>query len=247
MLSEHFWFFAPDEPNHIRATCALVGVYLTSVGRATNLILNIAPDQTGAVPARDAAAYAALGAAIACLFSAPLGEFTGVALDATSGAAEVTWPAPVPSRGGEFNLSLVLQEDMAVTGQRIAEFSVEACVGSGGGIGGIGGGVGGSVEGGVGDGAGDLCASGQWVSMLPASLPTAAATAVGHKRILRVSLGGFAAGAAISALRFTALSFYAWAGDGADGPSPLVLARVAIYDWSGAAACVPQGCVLPGF
>jgi hypothetical protein len=156
----------------------------------------------------------------------------GVALDAASGSAAFAWPTRVPSHGGAFNLSLHLQEDMAATGQRLAEFGVEACVESAGS--------------GGGDGA-YLCQSGQWVRLLPASLPTAAATAVGHKRILRASIGGFAAGAAISGLRFTALSFFAWAGDGGGAPSPLVLARVALYDWSGVAACAPQGCKLPGY
>ena len=35
-------------------------------------LLNIAPDQTGAVPAPDVAGYAAMGAAVRCLFSRPL-------------------------------------------------------------------------------------------------------------------------------------------------------------------------------
>ena len=37
-----------------------------------------------------------------------------------------------------------------------------------------------------------------------------------------------------------------WAGDAGRVASPLVLARIALYDWSEASACVPEGCVLPG-
>jgi hypothetical protein len=242
VLAEHYWFWVPTEPQHLRSTCALVGVYLTSVGRSSNLILNIAPDVTGGVPAADVEAYAAMGAAVACLWAAPLGEVLGVTLDGESGAAEVAWPAPVPSRAGAFALSLHLQEEMAATGQRIAQFAVDARVDSSGGGGGGGGARNSSSAASLCGGAGQ-----SWVSLLPASLTANETTAVGHKRILRAApLGGFGAAATISALRFTALSAYRWAGDAGRAASPLVLARIALYDWSAASACVPDGCVLPG-
>eukprot|EP01064_Diplonema_japonicum_P034425 TRINITY_DN7118_c0_g1_i1.p1 TRINITY_DN7118_c0_g1~~TRINITY_DN7118_c0_g1_i1.p1 ORF type:complete len:457 (+),score=91.30 TRINITY_DN7118_c0_g1_i1:71-1441(+) len=69
VLREHYWFWWNNTENTIKSTTKLVSNYLTSVGRASNLILNMAPDSTGAVPQADVTAYAKFGAAIKCLFS----------------------------------------------------------------------------------------------------------------------------------------------------------------------------------
>ena len=74
MLREHYWFWEPNTERAIKSTRKLVGNYLTSVGRAANLILNIAPDGTGGVPAIDVARYAEMGDAIKCLFSSQVGQ-----------------------------------------------------------------------------------------------------------------------------------------------------------------------------
>jgi hypothetical protein len=53
VLDEHYWFWQADAAAHRRSTCALVNVYLTTVGRACNLMLNIAPDDQGGLSAAD--------------------------------------------------------------------------------------------------------------------------------------------------------------------------------------------------
>ncbi len=65
-------FWQPDTEGALKSTQLLLSNYLTSVGRSANLILNMAPDATGAVPAVDAQRYKELGAAIQCLSAHPL-------------------------------------------------------------------------------------------------------------------------------------------------------------------------------
>jgi hypothetical protein len=77
VLREHYWFWQPQTEQYAKSTKALVNNYLTSVGRAANLILNIAPDDSGAVPASDVLRYAEMGAAIECLFGSPVGGTVG--------------------------------------------------------------------------------------------------------------------------------------------------------------------------
>lgn len=99
--------------------------YLTSVGRGCNLILNIGPDPTGAVPSADVPAYAAFGAAWQELFNASRRLSTAPApLHAAPHATSVEWSAAdqaVSLTQG----AIVLQEDLSA-GQHIASFNVSA-------------------------------------------------------------------------------------------------------------------------
>ena len=65
-------FWQEESAAHLKSPQALLSNYLTSVGRAANLILNMAPDDTGAVPEVDMQRYAQLGNDIKALFSKPL-------------------------------------------------------------------------------------------------------------------------------------------------------------------------------
>ena len=157
VLEEHFWFYQARDARQLRSTCALVNVYLTSVGRSANLILNLAPGPSGALQAEEVAAYAALGRGVECLWGAPLASWAAVGVDLATGVAPLPLPAPLPcaaaAAGGGCVLPLVLQEDLAATGQRVGAWAVEARVG------------------------------GAWV---PAFAPanSNASTGVGHKRIV---------------------------------------------------------------
>jgi hypothetical protein len=161
VLEQHYWFYAPGDVAHLRPTCELVNVYLTSVGRASNLILNLAPGADGALQPAEVAAYGALGAAVDCLWRAPLGEWAAVAIDLASGASgALALPSPLPCAAG-CSLTLVLQEELASAGQRVGAWAVDARVG------------------------------GAWVPATPPAAPAAALTGVGHKRIvaLRAAAG----------------------------------------------------------
>ena len=137
-------------------------MYLTSVGRASNLILNLAPDEGGALQPVEVAAYSALGAAVACLWRAPLSEWPAVAIDLTSGASgTLALPSPLSCAAAGCSLTLVLQEELASAGQRVGAWAVDARVG------------------------------GAWVPATPPAAPASALTGVGHKRIiaLRIAAG----------------------------------------------------------
>ena len=129
VLDEHYWFWVKGDDAFLRPTCALVNVYLTSVGRAANLILNLAPNATGGVPAAEADAYARLGAGVACLWRAPVASWAATVVDGASGAALLPLRAPrvCAARAGCV-LTLVLQEDLA-RGQRVGAWAVDARVG----------------------------------------------------------------------------------------------------------------------
>lgn len=243
VLHRHSWFHNPgDGLGNLQSTCALLNVYLTSVGRASNLILNLAPNATGAVDEIDVVAYAEMGLAIDCLWSAPLGAAVNVTIDPTLGTAVVPWQpvagALAPCAGNAsatcavFNMSAVLQEEMAVAGQRLAQWSLDACI----------------VADGVASGVDGDCA-GSWVSLLSPAWPAAATTGIGHKRIVSaVAEVAAAAPAQLTALRVTIASAYAWTGDGASAAQqpPFVLSRIALFDRRTAAigACLPADCEL---
>ena len=133
VLEEHFWFYQDGDTAKLRSTCSLVNVYLTSVGRAANLILNLAPSPSGALQPQEVAAYRALGEGVACLWSSPLASWAAVDVDLATGVAALPLPgAPLPCAGaaaGGCVLTLVLQEDLAATGQRVGAWAVEARVG----------------------------------------------------------------------------------------------------------------------
>ena len=66
------WFYADAEKENVRTADEVVGLYELSVGRGGNLLINIAPDRTGKIPASDAAIFAAAGEKIATAFARPL-------------------------------------------------------------------------------------------------------------------------------------------------------------------------------
>ena len=124
VLREHLWFFANTstgvEKGVPTSTIGLVRKYLTSVGRAANLILNVGPDgRTGAIPAPDVTRYAEMGTAVACLFGQPLANTSdGLAMSA---AGEITWKLGAPIRAS--NVSIVMREDQRA-GQLIGRYTL---------------------------------------------------------------------------------------------------------------------------
>eukprot|EP01062_Namystynia_karyoxenos_P019965 TRINITY_DN1754_c0_g1_i4.p1 TRINITY_DN1754_c0_g1~~TRINITY_DN1754_c0_g1_i4.p1 ORF type:complete len:492 (+),score=146.75 TRINITY_DN1754_c0_g1_i4:81-1556(+) len=159
VLREHYWFWENNTDGATKTVKQLVHNYLTSVGRASNLILNMAPDSTGAVPRSDVAQYAAMGAAIRCLFGQQLARTAG-ALSLAGGAAEWVLPAPVSSA----NVSLVIEEDLT-QGQLIGNYSFQCAPPSGAAL------------------QWAPCTLGSMSGVIPACAG-GVCTGVGHKRIL---------------------------------------------------------------
>eukprot|EP00041_Stephanoeca_diplocostata_P031425 m.978381 g.978381 ORF g.978381 m.978381 type:complete len:539 (+) comp23956_c1_seq20:62-1678(+) len=122
VLREHYWFHQNGTENSTRSTLQLVHTYLATVGRASNLILNVAPDGTGAIPSSDVTRYAEMGAAVKCLFSQPLGDSSAVnatlPMDVHGG---MTFALPAPAVSS--NISIVLRE-LQTEGQLIGNYSL---------------------------------------------------------------------------------------------------------------------------
>ena len=177
VLEEHYWFWQAHDTAKLRSTCALVNAYLTSVGRAANLILNLAPAPSGALQPEEVAAYRAMGEGVACLWRRPLAAWAAVRVDLGSGVAALPLPAPplpCAAASGGCVLTLVLQEDLAATGQRVGAWAVEARVG------------------------------GAWVPALAPANPNAT-VGVGHKRIVALRVAAaFDALRVVVATAFTA-------------------------------------------
>lgn len=107
------WFWTPDGHKKIASDEKLLDMYLRSVGRNCNLILNANPGPDGLVPEPDMQAYARFGKNIRARFGTPLAE--------TSGAGEtVTLTLP----GLQKVAYLSLKEDIA-RGQRVRTFRLE--------------------------------------------------------------------------------------------------------------------------
>lgn len=125
VLREHYWFWMNGTESKIKPTKELVKNYFNSVGHGSNLILDMAPDPTGAVPAADMAAYAKFGEAVRCLFKKPIANVT--LSHSPSGSWEIEMSSPIPA---QTELILSLQEDLT-NGQLIDMWTVEWLLPSG--------------------------------------------------------------------------------------------------------------------
>jgi alpha-L-fucosidase len=126
VLHEHCWF-TPGYPAgkcKRQTSTRLLGQYLTSVGRACNLVLNIAPGTDGALPAADTQVYAELGKSIKDLWARPLFHVPSAALNATTAALArnitVAFPSPIARCD---IITLLLKEDIS-RGQLVDHFAV---------------------------------------------------------------------------------------------------------------------------
>ena len=130
---KHYWMWHADDvpcqptdggnckyDDNLRSLHALVQIYLATVGRSSNLLLNIAPNSTGGISDKQVQRYAEFGAAVLCLFSdADWESNTTVSL-----AQPVQWELP-PGLAGRPNVSVTLQEHLT-QGQLIETFQLEA-------------------------------------------------------------------------------------------------------------------------
>ena len=138
------WFYHPAEDDKVKSVDTLVEIYEQSVGRGSNLLLNIPPDRRGLIPDIDAARLREFGRVLADTYrtdlareatatpsSSPRVMFPGSNVNdgnnstywttvdgATAGAIGLTWPAPITIN------RVVLQEAIAL-GQRVEGWSVE--------------------------------------------------------------------------------------------------------------------------
>ena len=60
-INHRGWFWHPGQGSHVKTPAHLMDVYLSSVGRGANLILNLAPDRNGRLDPADVASLQAFG------------------------------------------------------------------------------------------------------------------------------------------------------------------------------------------
>jgi alpha-L-fucosidase len=68
------WFYHPDEDEKVKTPEQLWDIYLRSVGRGANLILNVPPDRRGRIHERDSAALVTFGKKVKEAFDENLAE-----------------------------------------------------------------------------------------------------------------------------------------------------------------------------
>ena len=66
------WFYSDNDAHTLKSLDELMGLYYYSVGRGSNLLINIAPDRRGLLPEADAARFVEFGAAVRERFAHPI-------------------------------------------------------------------------------------------------------------------------------------------------------------------------------
>jgi alpha-L-fucosidase len=112
------WFWTPGSDARVVGLQRLLDIYYQSVGRGSILLLNITPDDHGAVPEAQMKRLAELGQEIRTRFGKPLTATSSVMQEATG---ELVLPL-----GGEVSVDHVrLREDIR-GGERVRQFKLEA-------------------------------------------------------------------------------------------------------------------------
>jgi alpha-L-fucosidase len=72
------WFWYPDSDKTLRSVEFLTKVYLESIGRGANLLINMTPDTTGLIPIAEVNRLGDFGKNIQSIFSKPLGSINDI-------------------------------------------------------------------------------------------------------------------------------------------------------------------------
>lgn len=110
------WFWYPDSDKTLRSVDVLTNVYLESVGRGANLLINITPDTSGRIVPAEQDRLAEFGKKIQSLFSKPVTQLVSVS---TAAADVIRLPSKKTVRWME------LEEDISV-GQQVEYYRLEA-------------------------------------------------------------------------------------------------------------------------
>lgn len=138
-LHRGHWFWHPNDEATLRSVDELLDIYTNTVGRGAQLMLGLAPDNTGQLPAADVKRLQEFGAALHRIYGHDLAE-QGHAFGTEASAERAAldnnpdtfWIAP-PSRGTlEVRFDKPVTFDRAVTmerlneGQHVEDYSIEA-------------------------------------------------------------------------------------------------------------------------
>lgn len=113
------WFWYPDSDKTLRTVDFLTNVYMESIGRGANLLVNMTPDTTGVIPPAEVQRLSDFGKKIQSRFSNPLAVLSKIPVEQDK---LVSWK-------GKKKLGwIVLEEDIAL-GQHVTAYTVEAMTG----------------------------------------------------------------------------------------------------------------------
>ncbi|MBL0171273.1 MAG: alpha-L-fucosidase [Gemmatimonadaceae bacterium] len=115
------WFYHPAEDTRVRTVDNLVGLYFTSVGRNSKLLLNVPPTRDGLLHDTDVARLVGMRAALDAMFAreVPHERTTWRTTGKTSGVLTLRFPTPQ-------SVSVIdLREDIA-KGQRVSKWSLSS-------------------------------------------------------------------------------------------------------------------------
>jgi len=115
MMRDSNWFYQDSDTHTVKSAEELLGIYYYSVGRGSNMLLNIGPDRRGLLPDADKASLLGLGKEVQRRFSDPVEA--GHAWEQVGN----TWTC---SLGGWHLLDhIVLQEDLT-SGESARRFRI---------------------------------------------------------------------------------------------------------------------------
>ncbi len=138
-LRKRHWFWHPNDEASLLSVDELMNIYNKTVGHGAQLMLGIAPDDTGRLPASDAARLREFGDTVQRLYG-PEHNLTRQATHATNNPAEAAidnnpatfWSAPERHATLELRFEKPITFDRTVTmewlneGQRVEDYSIEA-------------------------------------------------------------------------------------------------------------------------
>ena len=115
------WFYHPAEDARVKTADQLVGLYFTSVGRNSKLLLNVPPTRDGLLHDTDVANLAGMRTKLDALFrlEARRGQSTWKATGKTTGVQVLLFPAPR-------RVSLIDLREKIEEGQRVAAWTLRA-------------------------------------------------------------------------------------------------------------------------
>jgi alpha-L-fucosidase len=145
------WFWHEKENDRVKSAEELFGIYLTSVGRGSTLLLNVPPDRRGLIHENDVKSLRNFRLLLDSVFRDNLALRVPVKSDSyrnnsdefapgkvTDGNKDTYWTTNDNIRSGSFEIDLngnkkvsyIVVQEYIKLGQRISEFSIEAFNGS---------------------------------------------------------------------------------------------------------------------
>jgi len=138
-LRKLHWFWHPNDESSLLSVDELLNIYTKTVGRGAQLMLGLAPDNTGRLPASDAARLREFGEAVQRIYGADknlAAKNTHTLNDPAARAAidndpATFWSAPKRHATLELSFAKPITFDRALTmewlneGQRIQEYSID--------------------------------------------------------------------------------------------------------------------------